>query len=272
MLSAWSAENINQVAPGQRGGKTRKALGDTGLGSENAPPSSRKGGPLSDAKGTKQRRPLGYRSENSQQTVGKVERVTDSKPKHRKALGDISNSRKGSLGGSGSLNGAKLGGKQVPSGLNFFIHSDSQRKDASSASAGKASMPQSVAKPRIVIARDIEKAVATPESHVDDVEMVMGRTWEEEDALVQKKAEQRAAKALNPFRPASKRTPRARNVTSFPVPAPSSSPRVGEAASAPREEGQSPVDGIADSDHRLECAIDRMVLRDFEDTLSLIHI
>lgn len=30
MLSAWNAENINQVVPGSRAGKTRKTLGDTG--------------------------------------------------------------------------------------------------------------------------------------------------------------------------------------------------------------------------------------------------
>ena len=171
----------------------------TGL-SENAPVLPGKGVPLPEAKGIKQRRPLGFRSENTPHVVvGKVGREVDSKPKQRKALGDISNARKGSHGGSGSLNGAKLGGKQPPPGLKFSVHSDSRHKDGSSASAGKASVPQSISKPR-VFTKESEKAIEKPENFVDDVEIVMGRTWEEEDVLVQKKNEQRAAKAVNPFR------------------------------------------------------------------------
>lgn len=127
--------------------------------------------------------------------------MTDSKPKQRKALGDISNAGKLSLGGASSNSGSKFGGKQLPSGLKFSVHSDSRSigKDGSGASAGKASSTPSTSKAKAVL-RESERTVSKPEAHVDDVEAVMGRTWEEEDALVQKRAEQRAAKAVNPFR------------------------------------------------------------------------
>lgn len=127
--------------------------------------------------------------------------MTDSKQKQRKALGDISNARKASLGGGNSNGGSKFGGKQLPSGLKFSVHNNSRgiSKDGYGASAGKVLSTPSTSKTKAAV-RETERTVLKPEARVDDVEAVMGRTWEEEDALVQKRAEQRAAKAANPFR------------------------------------------------------------------------
>lgn len=173
-----------------------------GLGSENAPPRSGKGALLSEFKGSKHRLPLSYRSENTPHTNGKEGRgLTDSKPKQRKALGDISNAGKASLGGGNSNGGSKFGGKQLPSGLKFSVHNDSRgiSNDGYGASAGKTLSTPSTSKVKAVV-RESEWTVSKPEARVDDVEAVMGRTWEEEDVLVQKRAEQRVAKAANPFR------------------------------------------------------------------------
>lgn len=173
-----------------------------GPGSENAAPASGKGGLLSDPKGFKQRRPLGFRSENAPRASGKGGVLaSDSKPKQRRALGDISNAGLRSASG-GSANGPTLGGKQPPSGLKFAVHSDSKREgSATRKSKGSAT---GVSKPRAAgrqSEKERERPVLKVEARVEDIEVAMGRTWEEEDRLVQQRDEERAAKkAINYFR------------------------------------------------------------------------
>lgn len=65
------------------------------------------------------------------------------------------------------------------------------------------------------------------------------------------------------LRSATKRTPRARKA-SFPARRSSSNIRVVEAAATPRDKKPAPVNAVAESDQRLDSAIDRMVLRDLE--------
>lgn len=151
---------------------------------------------LSDAKGNKQRRPLGSRSENTP-APGKGAALTSAtKPKQRRALGDISNAGDG-LNSGGSVNGSKIVGKQPAPRLAFTIHSDA--RDEGPRTKGL-SAPSSARPSNGVVVRESERVVSKPDVSVDEVEMPMGRMGDEEELLVQRRAEERAAKVNNPFK------------------------------------------------------------------------
>lgn len=147
----------------------------------------------------KQHRGLGSRSklgasENAPQG-GKNARRSDPKPKQRRALGDISNAGQGKSGPAS--NGSKLGGVKPSSvqGLSFTVHSDAKLSSSSTAAGG------GVKAGGAMVERTVEKPpVKGVEGAVEDVERTMGRTGDEEEALVQRKEEQRASTMANPFR------------------------------------------------------------------------
>ena len=143
-------------------------------------------------------KPLGSYSENAPPSAAKSKGkvgglgllpTSSSKPqqKQRRALGDISNAGKLSAGGSGNAP-AKLSGKQPTPGLSFAVHSDAGK--AGGAGVAKARGSGS----RVAAAAAVKgRSAARPEEHVDDVELVLGRTGDEEEVLVERRAEQRVA-------------------------------------------------------------------------------
>eukprot|EP00752_Nemacystus_decipiens_P013801 g12253.t1 len=208
MLSTWNAENVNHLGPSQRGGtKGFKGLGDAGQGlSENPPPPSGKG--MLQQQQQRKLKPLGSYSENAAPSAAKGHAkgkagglglgllpTSSSKPqqKQRRALGDISNAGKLPAGGGGNIPAnAKLSSKQPTPGLSFAVHSDAGKAGA----GGTTKVRGSGSGSRVAVAGAVKgRSAAKPEEHVDDVEMVLGRTGDEEEVLVERKAEQRAAAA-----------------------------------------------------------------------------
>lgn len=178
---------------------------------------------MSDRKATNQsqRRPLGKRSENAP-AAGKGTKglgfLSDStQQKQRRALVDISNSgNKGSSAAAANgsnINGPKTGGgKHLSQGrLKFTVHSDSRLLHGESENilnfGGKSGTVNELAdalpaSPRFVEKNKQRKPLVKLDAEVDDVEMVMGRTGDEEEVFVQRRVEQRAAAkaAINPFK------------------------------------------------------------------------
>ncbi|CAM9961268.1 unnamed protein product, partial [Ectocarpus sp. 12 AP-2014] len=206
MLSTWNAENINQVRPSQRGlggGKSFKPLGDTGS-SENPPSAS--------GKGILQRKlkPLGSYSENAPPSAAKGKAAggggglgglppnSSAKKQPRRALGDISNAGKGPPPAATNNAPSKLSGKQplLTPGLKFTVHSDSKK------AAGGAVRPRGAGSR--VVASGSGRSVLGSNGRVDDIELPLGRTGDEEEVLVERRAEEKAAeKFVRPHRSSS---------------------------------------------------------------------
>lgn len=182
--------------------------------SENPPPPvAGKSALHADSRGnnSNQRRPLGGRSENVQASGKGARHVSDSKPKpQRRALGDISNAGKVPGGAGSGNNGSNfLSGKKPASGLKFSVHSDPWQHGGVSSNttgAGKASgggvgggLKQGKVGAGVAVGEGV-RPVKKRAFFVEDIEVAMGRTGDEEEALVQRKAEERAARSTNPFR------------------------------------------------------------------------
>lgn len=147
-------------------------------------------------------KPLGSYSENAPPSAAKgkagglgLQANSSSKPhplKQRRALVDISNAGKGSaagLGGSGNAS-SKLSGKQLTPGLKFTVHSDSRGvAEAPAAKSVKTPAGGGRFKSRVTVRG---RSVVGPDGRVDDVEMLLGRTGDEEEVLVERRMEQRA--------------------------------------------------------------------------------
>ncbi|CBJ28964.1 expressed unknown protein [Ectocarpus siliculosus] len=214
MLSTWNAENINQVGPSQRGlggGKSFKPLGDAGS-SENPPSAS--------GKGILQRKlkPLGSYSENAPPSAAKGKAAgggrglgglppnSSAKKQPRRALGDISNAGNGPPPAATNNAPSKLSGKQqlLTPGLKFTVHSDSNK------AAGGAVRPRGAGSR--VVASGSGKNVVGSNGRVDDIELPLGRTGDEEEVLVERRAEERAAeKFARPHRSSAVRSSRSRS-------------------------------------------------------------
>lgn len=127
--------------------------------------------------------------------------MSDSKPKQqqRRALGDISNAGKVPAGAGSGNGGSKLpSAKKLASGLKFSVHSDPWIQGA--VDTGKASAT-TTKQARVGIAGgEGEGFVKKRAFFVEDIEMTMGRTGDEEEVLVQRRAEERAARSTNPFK------------------------------------------------------------------------
>ncbi|CAM9115876.1 unnamed protein product [Hapterophycus canaliculatus] len=214
MLSVWNDENVNQVGPTKRGlggGKSLKTLGDAGsTSSENLPSASGKGMLKQQQQQQQQQqqrklKPLGSYTGNAPPSAAKGKAGglgglanSASKPqplKQRRALVDISNAGKAPAAGPGSAGNAafKLPGKQRTPGLKFTVHSDSRGSGTGAAApskSAKAAAGGGSFKSRVA-ARG--RSVVGPDGCVDDVEMLLGRTGDEEEVLVERKMEQRAA-------------------------------------------------------------------------------
>ncbi|CAM9508145.1 unnamed protein product [Ectocarpus sp. 4 AP-2014] len=229
MLSTWNAENINQVRPSQRGlggGKSFKPLGDAGS-SENPPSAS--------GKGILQRKlkPLGSYSENAPPSAAKGKAAggggglgglppnSSAKKQPRRALGDISNAGNGPPPVATNIAPSKLSGKQplLTPGLKFAVHSDSNK------AAGGAVRPRGAGSR--VVASGSGRSVVGSNGRVDDIELPLGRTGDEEEVLVERRAEERAAeKFARPHRSSAVRSSRSRSQsTSSSFPKPSSRSR-----------------------------------------------
>ncbi len=152
-------------------------------------------------------KPLGSYSENAPPSAaaakGKagglgLQPGSSSKPqqKQRRALGDISNAGKGLAGAAGAGNGSqKLSGKQLTPGLKFVVHSDSGKAGGAPQKARAPSAASS--KPTTKAAAAVKgRSMVRPDGQVEDVELALGRMGDEEEALVERREEQRAARAL----------------------------------------------------------------------------
>ncbi|CAM9133027.1 unnamed protein product [Scytosiphon promiscuus] len=298
MLRAWNDENVNQVGPTQRGlggGKSLKALGDAGLGSSENLPSAPGKGTLKQQHQQRKLKPLGCYSENAPLSTAKGKGPglgtlanSSSKPqalKQRRALVDISNAGKGASAGLGGAANAssKPSGKQPTPGLKFAVHSDSRGfggTETARAKSAKAPVGGGRFKSKVTVRR---RNVVGPDGRVDDVEMLLGRTGDEEELLVERKMEQRAAlKYARPHGHSAIRSnrPRSRSTApSFPkaTSASRSKPKFGRditntaAASGFGDYDASTCDagggatGVNSADKSLDSAIDCILRDDFED-------
>lgn len=140
--------------------------------------------------------------------------MPDAKPKQqqqpRRALVDISNAGNGPAGAGSGNGGSKLSsGKKSASGLNFSVHSDPWKQgtvgtgkvSGTTTTTGGGGSGIASKQAKVEVAGGEGEGFAKKHAFfVEDIEMVMGRTGDEEEVLVRRLAEERAARSTNPFK------------------------------------------------------------------------
>ncbi|CAM9143336.1 unnamed protein product [Sphacelaria rigidula] len=210
----------NRVGQQQARQKLRKGLSHAGKGSENtlpvkATPGKQQGTGLSVSNPNKLKfgagsvKPLGSRNENAAAATGKGKGISlvknvggsGSKPMQhqRKKLGDISNrDRAPAAGGSG---GGAMGGElhlQAKGAAGSKGSLPGKDKATSAFKSGLKAPAPRVTRP-LLAERSLDSSLNRGD--VADVELAMGRLGDEEEVLVRRRNEQRAAMAMsNAFR------------------------------------------------------------------------